>query len=70
MSDVQALLIERDGYVQRGLKDRAAQVDAVLARMGFGGKPALESTPVVEAAVVAAVETAVAPKPATRQRAK
>lgn len=68
MSDVQALLIERDGYVQRGLKDRAAQVDAVLARMGFSGTP--KPAPVVEAAVVAPAETAIASKPATRQRAK
>ena len=70
MSDVQALLIERDGYVQRGLKDRAAQVDAVLARMGFGGTPKPAPVPVVEAAVAAPAETAVAPKPVTRQRAK
>lgn len=34
MSYVNALLTEREGYVQRGRKDRVAQVDAELARMG------------------------------------
>ncbi|MGW6915559.1 hypothetical protein ACWGB8_17330 [Kitasatospora sp. NPDC054939] len=31
---VPALLVERAGYVARGLADRVAQVDAELARLG------------------------------------
>lgn len=34
MSDVEALLAEREGYVRRGLSNRVAQVDAELARLG------------------------------------
>jgi hypothetical protein len=34
MSDVDALLAEREGYVRRGLSNRVAQVDAALARFG------------------------------------
>ena len=34
MSYIQALLEEREGYVRRGLKDRVAQVDAVLKQAG------------------------------------
>jgi hypothetical protein len=31
---IEALLIEREGYVRRGLAHRVAQVDAELARYG------------------------------------
>lgn len=34
MSYIKALLEEREGYVQRGLKDRVAQVDALLKKLG------------------------------------
>jgi hypothetical protein len=34
MSYIKALLAEREGYVQRGLKDRVAQVDALLKKIG------------------------------------
>jgi hypothetical protein len=30
--NVESLLIEREGYVRRGLKDRVAQIDAILQR--------------------------------------
>jgi hypothetical protein len=30
--NVEALLIEREGYLRRGLKDRVAQVDEILKR--------------------------------------
>jgi hypothetical protein len=36
MKEIEALLIEREGYLRRGRKDRVAQVDAVLASMGYG----------------------------------
>ncbi len=49
---VAALLREREGYVQRGLDDRVAQVDEQLTLRGYtapdGGKPkapAMRSTP-------------------------
>ncbi len=46
MSDyVEALKLEREGYVRRGLKDRVAQVDAILRDLGE--KPA--SAPVEQA---------------------
>lgn len=35
MSDVEALLEERRGYVSRGLANRVAQVDAQLALLGI-----------------------------------
>jgi len=55
----QALLIEREGYLARGLTARAAQVDAQLASLGVA----------VEAAVDAPdVETAIPAKPACRTR--
>lgn len=31
---IRALRVERDEYVSRGLKDRVAQVDAELSRLG------------------------------------
>lgn len=36
MSYVDALLIERAGYARRGLKDRVAEVDAEIKRLGGG----------------------------------
>jgi len=33
---LEALLVEREGYVRRGLKDRVAQVDAAIKALGFG----------------------------------
>lgn len=36
MKEIEALLIEREGYVRRGKKDRVAQVDAILASLGHG----------------------------------
>ena len=43
--DVEALKVEREGYVRRGLKDRVAQVDALLAAAG----EKLEQAPVEQA---------------------
>lgn len=34
MSYIKALLAEREGYVQRGLKDRVAQIDSLLKKEG------------------------------------
>ena len=35
-TQVDSLLAERQGYVIRGMKNRVAQVDAVLASLGYG----------------------------------
>ena len=35
---IEALLIEREGYVRRGLKDRVKAVDASLRELGFDHK--------------------------------
>lgn len=50
MTAIESLLIERASYVRRGLPDRVAQVDAVLASLGH--------LPPVESAVFAAPENA------------
>lgn len=34
MADIEALLVEREGYKRRGLKDRVAQVDAAIETLG------------------------------------
>ena len=48
---VEALLIEREGYVQRGLAARVAQVDAALRAYGIEVEETATNTPVVERAV-------------------
>lgn len=57
-AEVEALLIEREGYVRRGLRDRVAQVDAQLAQFGVA---------VETASVQPEVETASRPKPRPRK---
>lgn len=63
---IDALLTERAGYVQRGLKDRVAQIDACLRDLGYESKQA--STPVETATAVPQVETAALPKTRTRKK--
>jgi hypothetical protein len=53
MSQIDALLEERRGYVVRNLPERIAAVDAELARLGYAADP-----PVVETATVAPAENA------------
>jgi hypothetical protein len=38
--EIEALLIEHDGYVRRGLKDRAKQTEKVLESLGHKVKQA------------------------------
>lgn len=45
---IEALLSERAGYVNRGLKDRVASVDAELAHLGFSHKYISPPTKTVE----------------------
>lgn len=61
---IESLLIERAGYVQRGLKDRVKQVDASLRELGFEHKYMTE----VETAT-AQPEVETASKPAPKKRA-
>lgn len=56
MSMVEALLLERRGYVVRGLKDRIAAVDAALAVYGIAVE---DDTPEAPAALPDGVERAV-----------
>jgi len=63
MSEIEALLTEREGYVRRGLKARVAQVDAELKKHGV----AVEDAPKIETAAIAApAERAVKPRPARK----
>lgn len=59
---IESLLIERAGYVQRGLKDRVAQVDQALRDAGYKSAPKVETA-------TAEPEIEKAAKPATRKRA-
>lgn len=43
MSDVEALLAERRGYLARGLANRVAQVDAQLAHYGIAVDASVET---------------------------
>lgn len=43
MSEVEALLAERRGYVLRGLANRVAQVDAQLAGYGIAVETSVET---------------------------
>ena len=45
---IDALLIEREGYVPRGLKDRVKACDDALAALGHKGKVAEVETAAVE----------------------
>lgn len=61
MSEVEALLREREGYLVQGKKDRVAQVDAELKRLGFAVGKLDKGDP--EAATKSTPERAVKAKP-------
>ena len=61
---IEALLIERAGYVNRKLADRVKQVDASLRELGYDNK---YMTDIETATAEPVVEMAA--KPATRKRA-
>jgi len=63
---IDALLTERAGYVQRGLKDRVAQIDACLRDLGHLSKP--QPTPVETAVAEPQVETASLSKTRIRKK--
>jgi hypothetical protein len=60
---IDALLIEREGYVRRNLPDRVKQVDVALRDAGY----TKTSAPIETATAEPMVERAA--KPATRKRA-
>lgn len=47
-SEIEALLVEREGYVRRGLKDRVKQVDDVLSALGYKQNAPKQETATVE----------------------
>jgi hypothetical protein len=59
---IESLLVERAGYVQRGLKDRVASVDAALRDAGYKA----ESAKVETATAEPEIETASKPAPKKR----
>lgn len=62
---IEALLTERRGYEQRGMKDRVAQVDAALREVGYENKHLAD---VVESATIEnEAERATKKKPARRR---
>jgi hypothetical protein len=50
-NQIESLLAEKDGYLRRGLKDRAKQVDDVLASLGVAVKEVATTEPEAERAV-------------------
>ena len=65
MSEIEALLTEREGYVRRGRQDRVKSVDEALRQLGYGS--AVRESQPVEVAVVEPEERAVVKK-AVRKR--
>jgi hypothetical protein len=55
---IEALLIEREGYVRRGLKDRVSAVDSVLNALGYKSKAPEVETASVEPATERTVRKA------------
>lgn len=62
--EIEALLVERAGYVQRGLKDRVAAVDSVLNALGHKSKAPEVETASVEPTAERAVRKAVSKRKA------
>lgn len=58
---IEALLVEREGYVRRGLKDRVSAVDSSLNALGYKTKALEVETASVEPTAERAVRK-VAPK--------
>lgn len=49
--DIEALLNEREGYLKRGLKDRAKQVDDALKNLGYKVAETASTQPSAERAM-------------------
>jgi hypothetical protein len=61
---IEALLVEREGYVRRGLKDRVAACDEALRALGHSVK-----TPEVETASIEPVAERATRKAAPKRKA-
>jgi hypothetical protein len=66
-NQIEALLAEKDGYLRRGLKDRAKQVDAVLAELGYEHKYAQKYAETESASIEPEAERAVTPRVTKRK---
>ena len=55
---IEALLIEREGYVRRGLKARVSAVDSVLNALGYKSKASEVETATIEPATERTVRKA------------
>jgi len=64
---IASLLVERAGYVQRGLKDRVKQVDEALADRGYVHKYAEKYSERESASVEPEAERAVTPRVTKRK---
>jgi hypothetical protein len=65
---IESLLIEKEGYVRRGLKDRAKQVDESLAELGYVHKYAQKYAETESASIEPEAERAVTTR-ATKRKA-
>lgn len=64
---IESLLVERAGYVQRGLKDRVKQVDEELAERGYVHKYAEKYSEKELASIAPEAERAVTPRVTKRK---
>ena len=64
---IESLIVERAGYVQRGLKDRVKQVDEALAERGYVHKYAEKYSEIESASIALEAERAVTPRVTKRK---
>jgi hypothetical protein len=64
---IESLIVERAGYVQRGLKDRVKQVDEALAERGYVHKYAEKYSETESASIAPEAERAVTPRVTKRK---
>lgn len=63
---IEALLIEREGYVRRGRQDRVKSVDEALRQLGYGS--AVRKSEPLEVAAIEPEERAVVKKAARKRK--
>jgi len=64
---IETLLLEREGYARRGLKDRVKQVDDSLAELGYVHKYAEKYSEKESASIAPEAERAVTPRVTKRK---
>lgn len=67
-NQIESLLIERDGYLKRNLKDRAASVDAELERLGHKSKKINDSAEIESASIEPVIEKATVKRASKKSR--